>query len=313
MRPNSNSDSSSNLTQNIKQYACNLGFDVCGIAPAIYLDKEDKRIRAWIDSGYAAGMSYLEKNGDKRSDPRLLVDNAKSVIVVLVNYYQDVEFIEDSPQISKYALGKDYHKTVKDKLYLLLEYLKGEVAGASGRVFVDSAPVMERSWAAKAGVGWIGKNSMLINREIGSFTFIGEVITDIELDYNKPTTAGYCGSCTRCLDACPTQAILPDRTIDSNRCISYLTIENQGEIPLWAKGKFENNIFGCDICQDVCPWNSKAKETSIKDFFAKPELLKATKEMWNNISEEEFSKLFNDSSVMRAGYNGIKRNLEFLK
>lgn len=312
MRPNSNLDSSENLSARIKDKAISIGFDSCGIAPVHFLQKEDDRIRSWVESGYHAGMSYLERNSDKRSNPGLLVEKSRSVIVVLINYYQDNNPGKDTPVFSKYALGKDYHKILKEKLGVLLEYVREQVPGSSGRIFVDSAPVMERSWGVKAGLGWIGKNSMLISKKHGSFTFIGELITDAELDYDKPVQMGYCGSCTRCIDACPTKAILPNRSIDSNRCISYLTIEHKEDIPEAFSGMFANNIFGCDICQDVCPWNSKVKQTSVEDFLVKPEIQNGTFSTWNDMSEENFVRIFSDSPLMRTGCSGFKRNLKFV-
>ena len=313
MRQNSNLVSSDSLTDKIRSRAEDLGFDSCGIAAADLLSLENDRLKDWIKGGYHAGMSYMERNGEKRKDPRNLVEGARSVIVLLMNYYQHQNLAPGVPVISRYALGRDYHDVMRERMLLLLDYIKKESPGSGGRVFVDSAPVMERSWAVNAGLGWIGRNSMLINRRLGSYTFIGEIVTDIELDYDKPFTTHHCGSCNRCTEACPTGAILPDRTVDSNRCISYITIEHKGAIPGYFSGKMENRVFGCDICQEVCPWNSKANQTTIADFFERAEIPGYTKHGWDALTEEQFIELFASSPVKRAGYQGFMRNLRFIR
>lgn len=312
MRQNSNLGSSDSLTRRIRERASAIGFDRCGVAEAGYPEKEAGRLSNWIGRGCHAGMSYMERNQEKRYDPRQLVQGAKSIIVLLMNYYQETTHKPDAPIFSRYALGRDYHEVMRERLNLLLDFIREESPGSGGRVFVDSAPVMERTWAVKAGLGWIGRNSMLINRELGSYTFIGEIITDVGLDYDDPFATGHCGSCSRCMDACPTEAILPDRSIDSRRCLSYITIEHKGDIPGYFSGKMENRIFGCDICQEVCPWNSKAGGTLITDFLAKKELLTYSLSDWNSITEEQFDELFSDSPVTRTGYRGFMRNLRFI-
>lgn len=312
MRQNSNLVSFDSLSEKIRKKATELGFDKCGIAAAGYLEKEESRLDLWIRGQYHAGMSYMERNGEKRADPRKLVPGAKSIIVLLMNYYQEMESNPGAPRFSRYALGRDYHDVIRKRLKSLLDFIRSESEGSGGRVFVDSAPVMERAWAVKAGLGWIGRNSMLINRSLGSYTFIGEIITDVELDYDDPFTTTHCGSCSRCSEACPTGAILPNRSIDSNRCISYITIEHKESIPGNFSGRMENRVFGCDICQEVCPWNNKPGNTSITDFFAKDEILNYTMSDWYNLTEEQFDKLFNDSPVMRTGYRGFIRNLRFI-
>jgi len=306
-------DSSDNLSHKIKIKASELGFERCGITRAVYLERESARFDAWVKNGYQAGMDYLERNSEKRADPRKLVDNAKSVIVVLMSYESTPDFEQESPRFSRYALGEDYHMVLKERLHRLLDFVKKEVPGTKGRIFVDSAPVMERSLAVMAGLGWIGRNSMLINRELGSFTFIGEIITDLELEFDDPVTKSYCGSCSRCISACPTSAILPDRSIDSNRCISYITIEHRGVIPDFFRGKMSGWVFGCDICQEVCPWNNKPGQGNSSTFNIKPEFLNFDPAEWRKLSRDEFNEIFHNSPLLRTGYNGFTRNLEFLE
>lgn len=313
MRQNLNLDSSDNLGLKIKTRASELGFDRCGITPADHLEKEKERYDSWIRGSYHAGMQYLERNSEKRADPRRLVENARSVIVVLMSYAGIPATEKKSPRFSKYALGKDYHAVLKERLYKLFDFIKQSAPGTRGRIFVDSAPVMERSLAVRAGLGWIGRNSMLINRELGSYTFIGEIITDLEIDHDAPFTASYCGSCSRCIDSCPTGAILPDRSIDSNSCISYVTIEHKGAIPEFFSGKMEGWAFGCDICQEVCPWNSRPAYSDSSVFELKPEFLSFDAEAWQELSEEEFNEIFHDSPLMRTGYKGFSRNIQFLE
>lgn len=258
-------------------------------------------------------MAYLENYFDKRLDPRLLVDDAKSVISVLFNYYTDEKQLDpEAPIISKYAYGKDYHYVIKEKLNQLFDFIKGLEENLTGRVFVDSAPVLERAWAKKAGIGWIGKNGMLINKKIGSFVFIAELIVNLELDCDTPINE-YCGTCTRCIDACPTNAIIADKIIDGSKCISYLTIELKGEIPEKFKGKFQNRVFGCDICQDVCPHNSKAKLHEHEGLKPLQGLLEMNKNHWYQIDKSSFSQLFKNSAIKRTRYAGLNRNLNFIK
>lgn len=305
-------DSSDNLNTRIKTRASELGFDRCGIVPAVFLEKEYTRFGSWIKQGFQAGMNYLERNSEKRADPGKLVENAKSVIVVLMRYASIPAFENKSPKFSRYALGRDYHLVLKEKLHELLDFIEEEVPGTRGRVFVDSAPVMERSLAVRAGLGWIGRNSMLINRNLGSYTFIGEIITDLETEYDEPFGTSHCGSCSRCIDSCPTGAILPDRSIDSNKCISYVTIEHRGPITELFRNKMNGWVFGCDICQEVCPWNSKPGSPVNPQFEPKPEFINYTPAMWRELDKGAFDEIFKDSPLLRTGYKGFKRNLEFI-
>ncbi len=260
-------------------------------------------------------MGYMARNQEKRLDPKLLVENAKTVIVVLQNYYpKKIQGENGEPVISKYAYGTDYHFVMKDKLRKLLEFIREEVAECNGRPFVDSAPVLERAWARRAGLGWVGKNSNLISVEHGSFFFIGELILDAELSYDKPKLVNdYCGTCTRCIDACPTNAIIGNRTIDARKCISYQTIELKGELTEQLKGKFENRVFGCDICQDVCPWNLKSEPHNEASFEPHPKLFELTQKEWQTMERPLFNELFRNSAVKRTGYKGLKRNLKFIQ
>ncbi len=258
-------------------------------------------------------MAYLENYFDKRLDPRLMVDDAKSVISVLFNYFTDKNQIDPkAPIVSKYAYGNDYHFVIKEKLNQLFDFIKVQNEELTGRVFVDSAPVLERAWAKKSGLGWIGKNSMLINKKIGSFVFIAELIINLELDYDKPIKE-YCGTCTQCIDACPTNAIIADKIIDGSKCISYLTIEMRGDIPEEFKGKLKNRVFGCDICQDVCPHNSKAKPHEHEGLKPLDGLLEMSKKEWYELDKPQFNRLFKFSPIKRTRYSGLKRNLNFLK
>jgi epoxyqueuosine reductase len=298
-------------TEKIKKKALELGFSAIGISKADFLQKESKQLKDWLENGFHGEMTYMENHFEKRPDPRKLVDNAKSVISVLHNYYPETKQPENSYKISKYAYGRDYHLVVKEKLYQLFDYIKTIEPKAKARIFVDSAPVMEKAWAAKSGLGWIGKNTNLISKEYGSFVFIGEIITDIELITDSPIK-DFCGNCTRCIDACPTKALNP-YNLDARKCISYLTIEKKGEIPEEFIGIMNDWIFGCDICQDVCPWNSKAKMHSEKDFNPKPEILTYLKADWEKLNQDEFKRIFSDSPLERTNFEGIKRNIEFLK
>lgn len=304
---------SSQLTQHIRQEAHRLGFGYCGIARAEKLDDDARRLEAWLHKGLHGKMQYMENHFDKRIDPSKLVPGARSVISLLSNYFNDETALnKQEPKISMYAFGRDYHFVLKEKLSELLAVIRAFAGMVNGRVFVDSAPVLERSWAAKSGVGWIGKNGNLINKNSGSFFFLSEIILDIELEYDSPVS-DYCGTCTACLDACPTGAILRDKVVDGSKCISYFTIELKEEIPAEVKGKFDGWMFGCDICQDVCPWNRFAKRHEEVQFLPSPELLQMHSANWEEITEEVFQRVFKDSPLKRAKFDGIKRNLRFLK
>jgi epoxyqueuosine reductase len=294
----------------IKSKATELGFDFCGISKADFLEDEARLLEIWLNKNYHGKMSYMANYFDKRLDPRLLVEGAKSVITFILNYYPEEELTEQEYKISKYAYGIDYHIVIKDKLSKLLSEMQTEIGDINARVFVDSAPVMDKVWAKKGGLGWIGKHSNLINRKIGSFFFIGEIICDLELNYDGPIK-DYCGTCTACIDACPTDAISEPYVVDGSKCISYLTIELKENIPTEFKGKMENWAFGCDICQDVCPWNSFAKPHKNVEF-APNEDLKNLKN-WEEITQEVFSKTFKNSAIKRTKFEGLKRNIDFLK
>ncbi|WP_333696757.1 tRNA epoxyqueuosine(34) reductase QueG [Flavobacterium sp.] len=296
----------------IKSEAKRLGFLSCGISKAGFLNEEAPRLESWLNKNRNGQMSYMENHFDKRLDPTLLVDGAKSVISVLLNYFPSEFQIQESYKISKYAYGQDYHFVIKEKLKELLHSIQNEIGEVSGRAFVDSAPVLDKVWAAKSGLGWMGKNSNLITQKVGSFYFIAELIVDLELEYDNPTT-DHCGSCTACIDACPTEAIVAPYVVDGSKCISYFTIELKENIPTEMKGKFEDWIFGCDVCQDVCPWNRFSKPHSEPLFQANPELLSFTKKDWEEITEDVFKKVFKNSAVKRTKLEGLKRNVAFLK
>ena len=298
----------------IKSLAAELGFDACGIAPAEPLTLEKEHLHEWLAKGYHAGMEYMQKHADKRHDPVQLVENARSVIVLLYNYYpdQNLKWYTDY-HISSYAYGADYHDIIREKLNIIIEKLKQEIPAIAIRGFVDSAPVLERAWATRAGLGWIGKNSMLISKSKGSYFFIAELITDLELEYDKPMGGNYCGDCSRCMDACPTQAITDLRVVDSNKCISYQTIENKGEIDPSLTGKFEKRIFGCDICQQVCPWNRFSTPHREPAFTPAEELLHLTNQQFETMDNELFNKIFRKSALKRTKFGGLKRNIEFVK
>jgi epoxyqueuosine reductase len=302
------------LSNLIKEKALLLGFDAVGIAKAEKLPKYAQRYDDWIKSGYHAKMKYMERNIEKREDPSILVEGAKSIISLVISYYPKKLQSEDIPQIAKYAYGDDYHDIIKNKMRLLWDFIKEIYPKLDGRIFVDSAPIPDREWAVNTGLGWIGKNGCLINKEIGSFTFISELVVNIELQYDKPYTKNYCGSCTKCIDACPTDAIVKDGVIDSNRCISYQTIENRDdEIPKELTGLFKNRLFGCDICQDVCPWNKNPLTSHIEEFNPYPEVLSFDRDAWSSISKSEFNKIFKKSPIKRAKYEGVMRNIKFLE
>ena len=298
-------------SQKIKELALAAGFSACGIAKAAKLTKDSSYLDTWLSAGYHAGMKYMENHYEKRIDPTLLVEGAKSVIVVLLNYYPKIYPFENRKyKISRYALGHDYHTVVKDKLSVLLKSISENVGTVNGRAFVDSAPVMERAWAREAGLGWIGKNSLLINKTLGSYFFIGELIVDIDLHYDSPID-DYCGTCRKCLDACPTRAIVSAKVVDSNKCISYNTIENkEPEIPESIQYHMNGRIFGCDICQEVCPWNVKIKAHETTELAILESVENSSDAILENISEEEFATIFKNSPVKRAKYSGFIRNIK---
>ncbi len=296
----------------IKAEATRLGFDYCGISKADFLEGEAARLEKWLTQNQHGKMSYMANWFDKRLDPRKLVNDAKSVISVLLNYFPVQTQNPASPQIAKYAYGTDYHFVVKEKLKQLLLFINEEVGEVHGRAFVDSAPVLEKAWAAKAGIGWVGKNSNLLTRQSGSFLFVGELILDLELEPDSPM-GDFCGTCTKCIDACPTDAIVEPYVVDGSKCISYFTIELKDQIPTSMAGKFENWAFGCDICQDVCPWNRFSKPNTEKGFTPKKEILDWSPKEWEEVTEEVFSKVFHDSPLKRTGYEGLRRNLDFTR
>jgi len=298
----------------IKEEAKKSGFDYCGIARAEKLNEDAFRLEKWLNKGFHGNMQYMENYFDLRIDPARLVTGAKSVITLLKNYYPGLSQNTYSPKVSKYAYGKDYHEVIKSLLKDFLEKIKTEIGEIHGRGFVDSAPVLERSWAQKSGLGWIGKNGNLITKQNGSFYFIATLITDLELLYDDPFAKDFCGTCTRCIDACPTQAILPDKVIDGSKCISYFTIElKEMLIPGDMKGKFDNWMFGCDTCQDVCPWNRFSAPSNEPSFKAIPQILDFTTKEWEELTEEQFKKIFRDSPLKRSKFAGIKRNLHFIQ
>lgn len=299
-------------TQIIKAEANRLGFSSCGISKAEFLEEEAPRLEKWLNNNYHGQMKYMENHFDKRLNPTLLVDDAKSVVSLLLNYYPSEFQNADSYKISKYAYGEDYHFVIKDKLKELLHFIKTEIGEVSGRVFVDSAPVLDKAWAAKSGLGWIGKNTNLITQRVGSFYFIAELIIDLELEYDYATT-DHCGSCTACIDACPTEAIVAPYQVDGSKCISYFTIELKDNLPQEMKGKFNDWAFGCDVCQDVCPWNRFSKPHNEPLFQPNNSILDFSKKDWEEITIETFDKVFKNSAVKRTKYNGFKRNIHFLK
>jgi epoxyqueuosine reductase len=296
----------------VKSLAGKSGFDYCGIAKAGFLDEDARRLEAWLNKGMHGKMGYMENYFDKRVDPSKLVPGAKSVITLLKNYYP-AEQPSGNLKISKYAWGKDYHTIIKQQLRNFLTELEQEAGQIAGRGFVDSAPVLERAWAQKSGLGWIGKNGNMITKESGSFYFVATLITDLELQYDDPFAKDFCGSCTRCIDACPTGAILPGKTINGSQCISYFTIELKDEIPVEMKGKFGNWMFGCDICQDVCPWNRFSKPNTEEGFAPIEAVLNFTSKEWEELTEETFKKLFKDSPLSRTKFKGMMRNVRFLR
>ena len=298
-------------TKLIKTEATRLGFMSCGISKAEFLEDEAPRLEQWLNENRNGEMGYMENHFDKRLDPTLLVSGAKSVVSLLLNYFPQETQREDSYKLSKYAYGRDYHFVIKDKLKQFLHFINEEIGEVGGRAFVDSAPVLDKAWAAKSGLGWIGKNSNLLSKKTGSFFFIAELIIDLELEYDTPVT-DHCGSCTACIDACPTDAIYEPYKVDGSKCISYYTIELKNSIPESEKGKFEDWMFGCDICQDVCPWNRFSKPHNEPLFDPHPDLLQMTKHDWEEITRETFNEIFRKSAVKRTKYDGLKRNINFL-
>ena len=296
----------------IKSEAKRLGFMSCGISKAAFLEEEAPRLENWLNEQKHGQMGYMENHFDKRLDPTKLVEGSKSVVSLLLNYYPTKTQPAESYKLSKYAYGTDYHFVIKDKLKQLLQFIQEEIGEVNGRAFVDSAPVLDKAWAAKSGLGWIGKHSNLLSKQVGSFFFIAELIIDLELEYDTPTT-NHCGTCTACIDACPTEAIVGPYVVDGSKCISYLTIELKDSIPSEFKGKMDDWMFGCDVCQDVCPWNRFSKPHQEPLFNPHPELLDMTKRDWEEITEETFRKVFKKSAVKRTKFSGLQRNIQFIK
>ncbi|MFD1161738.1 tRNA epoxyqueuosine(34) reductase QueG [Hwangdonia seohaensis] len=299
-------------TNLIKTEAKRLGFLSCGISKAGFLEDEAPRLENWLNNSMHGEMQYMENHFDKRLDPTKLVEGSKSVVSLLLNYYPWELQHKDSYKLSKYAYGTDYHFIIKDKLKALLHFIQDEIGEVSGRAFVDSAPVLDKAWAAKSGLGWIGKHSNLLTQQVGSFYFIAELIIDLDLEYDSVTT-DHCGTCTACIDACPTEAITEPYVVDGSKCISYFTIELKENISSEFKGQFDDWMFGCDVCQDVCPWNRFSKAHNEPLFNPHPELLSMTKKDWEEITQETFSKVFKKSAVKRTKFSGLKRNINFLK
>ncbi|WP_289664917.1 tRNA epoxyqueuosine(34) reductase QueG [Flavobacterium panacagri] len=296
----------------IKEEAKRLGFISCGISKAGFLEQEAPRLEKWLKNNHNGQMAYMENHFDKRLDPTLLVDDAKSVVSLLLNYFPSESQNNESYKISKYAYGQDYHFVIKEKLKEFLHSIQENIGDVSGRAFVDSAPVLDKAWAAKSGLGWIGKNSNLLTQKVGSFYFIAELILDLDLEYDHAVT-DHCGSCTACIDACPTQAIVAPYIVDGSKCISYYTIELKENLPYEMKGKFDEWMFGCDTCQDVCPWNRFSKPHSEPLFNPNPDLLSFTKKDWTEITEETFKMVFKNSPIKRTKFDGLKRNIKFLE
>lgn len=301
-------------TQQIKHFARNLGFNYCGVAKAEALDDDARRLEAWLKKGMHGTMAYMENHFDLRIDPTKLVPGAKSVITLLLNYFPAESQVDNSYKIARYAYGKDYHEVIRSKLQALLALIKEHIGQVDGRGFVDSAPVLERTWAQKSGLGWVGKNGNLLNKQIGSYFFIATLVVDLELIYDDPYAKDYCGTCTKCIDACPTEAILPNKTVDGSKCISYFTIELKDQlIPSEMKNKFDGWMFGCDTCQEVCPWNRFAASTEEIQFQPIPAILHFSKSQWEELTEESFKTIFRQSPLKRAKYEGIRRNIKFLE
>lgn len=298
----------------IKNKCLALGFDYCGIARAEKLDDDARRLEAWLSKGMHGNMQYMENYFDLRIDPTKLVPGAKSVITLLINYFPHERQKVETPKIAKYAYGQDYHEVIRAKLKQLLLMMKQEIGEINGRGFVDSAPVLERAWATKSGLGWIGKNGNLLNKQAGSFFFIATLVVDIELVYDDPFAKDYCGSCRRCIDSCPTDAILDNKVVDGSKCISYYTIElKDALLPEHLKSRFAEWMFGCDVCQDVCPWNRFSKPHNEINFTPLPHILNFTSNDWEELTEESFKQIFKNSPLKRRKFEGIKRNLRFIK
>ena len=297
-------------SQLIKKLAKEIGFSSCGISKARFLKEEEKNFENWLKQGNQGTMSYLERNFDKRLNPQKLVPGSKSVISLTFNYFPPRKNLKkNSFIISKYAYGKDYHFVIKKKLKTLFSLIKEKIGNIEGRVFVDSAPIHERAWAKISGLGWIGKNSLLLNKKMGSYFFLAEIICDLELEYDTPVT-DHCGTCTKCIDACPTNAITQAQVIDANKCISYLTIENKNEIPPELSKSFNNYIFGCDICQDVCPWNKFSKPHDEKEFLPNDEVSNFSNKDWEELTHDTFNRIFKNSAIKRTRFVGLKRNIK---
>lgn len=301
------------ITKLFKEEALKLGFDFCGVAKSEFLQSESAHLEKWLKNGYQGKMSYMENYFDVRLDPGKLVDQAKSVISLAYNYFPQQEMKADSFLISKYAYGDDYHRVVKSKLFELINFLKSHFGDINIRGFVDSAPILERIWAERSGLGWIGKNTLLINKKKGSYFFLAELVLDVELEYDTTLNTDHCGTCRKCIDACPTEAILPGKIVDGSKCISYFTIELKEEIPASMKGKFNDWIFGCDICQDVCPWNRFSKPHQEPAFEPHMDLLQMTKKDWIELEEITFQKIFKKSAVKRTKFAGLRRNIDFIQ
>jgi len=300
-------------TNLIKTEAKRLGFLSCGISKSEFLEAEAPRLEKWLNHNMHGQMQYMENYFDKRLDPTKLVEGSKSVVSLLLNYFPSKTQKDiTAPKLSKYAYGTDYHFVIKDKLKSLLQFIQEEIGEVEGRAFVDSAPVLDKAWAAKSGLGWIGKHSNLLTQQVGSFYFIAELIIDLDLEYDTPIT-DHCGTCTACIDACPTQAITEPYVVDGSKCISYVTIELKENIPSEFKGQFDDWMFGCDVCQDVCPWNRFSKPHNEPLFNPHPELLEMTKKDWEEITEDTFKKVFKKSAVKRTKFSGLTRNIKFLK
>lgn len=305
-------DLKSAYSNKIKLAAQKLGFLSCGISKADFLEDEAPRLEQWLSQGHNGSMYYMERNFDKRLDPRILVPGAKSIVSLLLNYHTDQKQIDpEAPKISSYAYGVDYHSVIKNKLKKMMKIIHREIGEVNGRVFVDSAPVMDKAWAAKSGLGWVGKNTNLISKKVGSFFFIAELILDLELEYDLPV-ADHCGSCTACIDACPTEALIKPYQIDGSKCISYLTIELKESIPSEFQGKMDNWAFGCDVCQTVCPWNRFSTPNGESAFKPQSDLLSLSKKEWEEMTESVFNTIFKNSAVKRTKFNGLKRNIKFL-
>lgn len=300
-------------TEMIKAEALRLGFDTCGFAVAGPLDDDARRLEKWLNKGFHGGMQYMENHFELRTDPRKLVPGAQSVITLMMNYYPAGQQVPGAPLISKYAWGKDYHYVIREKLNLLLQYIRENIGDVDGRGFVDSAPVLERSWAVHSGLGWVGKNGNLLTKDSGSFLFLATLITDLELIPDAPFQTDHCGTCTRCIDACPTDAIVSPAVIDGSKCISYLTIElKDAMIPSEFHDKMEGWMFGCDICQDVCPWNRFSRPHNDPGLAPLPGILNLTKQEWEHMDEETFRVLFKNSPLKRTKWRGIQRNLKLI-